>query len=142
MIAKVALPVPKVAPFDYEVPEGMRLGVGHRVRVRLGKRSLFGIVVALREEPEHPGPLQPILEDMGLVVPYWELPLLEELSRRYFVSLGMTLERSLPRRARPRPRRLVLGVPLPEARRALEGLAERAPAQAKVLERALVGPVE
>lgn len=142
MIAKVALPVPKIAPFDYQVPEGIRVGVGHRVKVRLGKRTLLGIVVELREEPEHEGPLQPILEDKGLVLPYWELPLLEELSRRYFISLGMVLERSLPRIARPRPRRFSLGVPLREAQKFLEELKDRAPAQAKVLRRALAGPVE
>ncbi|MGY4706338.1 replication restart helicase PriA [Candidatus Bipolaricaulota sp. J31] len=142
MIAKVALPVPKIGPFDYAIPEGMRLGVGHRVKVRLGKRTLWGVVVALREEPEHRGPLQPILEDAGLVAPYWELPLFRELSRRYFVSLGMTLERSLPRPARTRTRRFALGVPLGEAQGMLEVLERRAPAQARALRRALAGPVE
>jgi primosomal protein N' (replication factor Y) len=142
MIAKVALPVPKIGPFDYEIPEGMQLGVGHRVKVKLGKRTLWGIVVALREKPEHRGSLQPVLDDGGLVVPYWELPLFEELSRRYFVSLGMALERSLPRTARVRARRFALGVPLREAQEFLEELKVRAPAQARALQRALAGPVE
>ncbi|NOX44964.1 MAG: hypothetical protein GXO72_04445, partial [Caldiserica bacterium] len=135
----MALPVPKIGPLDYEIPEGMRLGVGHRVKVNLGKRTLWGVVVALRTAPEHPGPLQPILEDGGLVVPYWELPLFLELSRRYFVSLGMVLERSLPRRVRARVRRLALGVPLGEAQGMLAALERRAPAQARALRRAMAG---
>lgn len=142
MIAKVALPIPGVPPFDYEVPVGMGLGVGHRVKVGLGKRTLWGIVVALSEEAEHRGPLRPVLEDGGPALPYWELPLFEELSQRYFVSLGMCLERAVPRAARPRARRLALGIPLAEAQRVLAELKGRAPAQARALERALAGPVE
>lgn len=142
MIAKVALPIPKIAPFDYEIPVGMEVEVGHRVLVPLGKRTLWGIVVALSDVPEHRGPLQPILRDEGPVISAEKIGLLEEVAERYFVSLGLSLERTVPKRAKPRARRLSLGIPIYVAQGLLKELSRRAPAQARALKVAMAGPME
>ncbi len=139
--AKVALPVPGKEPFDYLVPSGMTVGVGHRVIVPLGRRYLRGIVVALGTEPGHRGRLAEIAEDEGLAIPYWEIPYLQELGKRYRVSLGIALERTVPPRTKPRRQRLVLNIPVVQAERILQELRRRAPAQARALSVALAGPL-
>ncbi|KAB7744592.1 primosome assembly protein PriA [Nostocoides sp. F2B08] len=49
-------------PFEYAVPQDLLALVapGARVKVRFAGRDLDGFVTALRDEPEHPGRLQPI----------------------------------------------------------------------------------
>jgi primosomal protein N' (replication factor Y) len=45
-IARVALDIPQSQPFDFGVPTGLALEIGHVVRVPFGTRQLFGVVVA------------------------------------------------------------------------------------------------
>ncbi len=137
MIARVALPIPRAGPFDYLVPRGLTVEPGHRVRVRLGKRRLFGIVMGLR--PGEGEGLQPIEEVEGPTVPAWELELFSAVARESFVSPGLTLGRLVPPRAASRARRYALAVPLAEAQRALAELGRRAPSQAAALADLLAG---
>lgn len=138
MIAQVSLPIPQGGPFDYLVPEGMEVGVGERVRVHLGRRWLWGVVVALREEPTYPGKLLPIAAKAGLVIPPQGIELVRRVAEDSFVSVGLALGRIVPPRARSRARALA---PEAEAEGALNMLRRRAPAQARALRAALAGPL-
>ncbi len=139
MIVRVALPLPRAGPFDYLVPEGMEVGVGHRVRVPLGKRQLWGVVVELSPRAHHTGPLQRIEDCQGPVLPPVLLPLFSRVAQDSFVSLGLALGRLVPRRAVARSRRFVLAVSPGEARALLANLEGSAPAQARALARLLAG---
>ena len=48
-IARVALPVAAATTFDYWMPEGLAVARGSIVRVRLGTRTLVGVVADDRE---------------------------------------------------------------------------------------------
>ena len=139
MIARVALPIPRAKPFDYLVPEGMEIEVGFRVRVPLGKRSLWGIVVSVSPSPSYVGELQPIQEVAGPAVSQEVLALIQEVAARSFVSPGLALGRLIPPRVRPRAKRYLLAVPPLEAQALLAELARKAPAQARALAALLSG---
>lgn len=139
MIARVALPIPRAKPFDYLVPQGMEVEVGFRVRVPLGKRSLWGIVVSVSPSPSYPGALQPVQEVGGPAVSQEVLSLIQEVAGRSFVSPGLSLGRLVPPRAQARARRYLLSVPPHKARALLEELARKAPAQARALAALLAG---
>jgi len=139
VIARVALPIPRTKPFDYLVPEGMEIGVGWRVRVPLGKRRLWGIVVSVSPSPSYVGELQPIQETAGPAVAQKVLALIQEVAACSFVSPGLALGRLVPPRVRARARRYHVSVSAPEARALLEELARKAPAQARALAALLAG---
>jgi primosomal protein N' (replication factor Y) len=56
-VARVALPVPVNALFDYALPAALASDAkpGCRVRVPLKTRRVTGVIVALADQPERPG---------------------------------------------------------------------------------------
>lgn len=132
MIARVALPIPRAAPFDYEVPPELPVEVGHRVRVPFGSRHLWGIVVEVRGEPTFPGPLLPIEATGGAVLSPQELALISEVARWSFVGVGIALGRLVPAPSGARVREVEPG----------EGPPALTPAQARVWEAAKTGTTD
>ncbi len=108
MIARVALPIPRAAPFDYEVPPGLPLAVGDRVRVPLGTRHLWGVVVGLVPEPTFPGPLLPVEATAGPALSPAVLGVIGEVAERSFVGIGLALGRLVPPPSRGRVREVEL----------------------------------
>jgi len=109
-VARVALPVAASAAFDYWIPDGLAVGRGAFVCVRLAGRALVGVVVdvvptsAVAREK-----LQPIAEvrhDLP-ALPADLLGLAEFVARYYQEPLGLVLAQmmpplaALPRRAPP-----------------------------------------
>lgn len=133
MIARVALPLPRAAPFDYEVPPGLAVAVGHRVRVPFGTRHIWGIVVDVVPEPTFPGRLLPIEATSGPSLPPTTVALIAQVAERSFVGHGLALSRLVPSPRRSRPREVELALPPAAASEASATLAARAPAQARIL---------
>jgi len=133
VIARVALPVPRAAPFDYEVPPHLPVAVGDRVRVPLGARRLWGIVVALAPEPTFPGRVLPIEATSGPCLPVATIALIERISRQSFASHGLALARLVPPPSRARVREVEWALPPNDVAQIRATLAARAPAQARVL---------
>lgn len=129
MIARVALPIPRAAPFDYEVPPDLRVTVGDRVRVPFGTRRIWGIVVGVSPEPTFPGRVLPIEAVAGPCLSPAGVDLIAEVARGAFVGVGLALARLVPPPSRARVRAVELAVPAEAA----SDLARRAPAQARVL---------
>lgn len=128
MIARVALPLPRAAPFDYEVPPHLAVGVGDRVRVPLGTRHLWGIVVEIVPEPTFRGPLLSVEATSGSTLSPAVLDLIGVVAERSFVGVGMAFGRLVPPPSRSRAREVELVSP-PGA-----GAAEpTSPAEARVL---------
>jgi len=110
-IARVALPVALDRSFDYWTPEGLALTRGSIVRVRLARRSIIGVVVAVPSESAVTrGQLQPIDEVVSLPpLPEDVLALCEFVAGYYQQPLGMALALAVPplglrRRYVPAPR--------------------------------------
>lgn len=133
MIARVALPIPRAAPFDYEVPPDLPVAVGDRVRVPLGTHHLWGVVVELVDEPGFSGRLLPIESSSGPSLPASMIELIGQIARGSFVAHGLALARLVPRPSRARTREVELAVPSDAARQVAEEIARRAPAQARIL---------
>jgi primosomal protein N' (replication factor Y) len=102
--ADVALPLPLPDPLTYSLPAGLAslAALGVRVRVRVGKRRLKGVVVALnRERPGHlPAeaeirPIEAVL-DRRPVAPPDLMELARFMSSYYLASLGEVLRSVLP----------------------------------------------
>ncbi len=142
MIARVALPVPRTPPLDYEVPAGMQLERGDRVRVSLRGRPLWGVVIELAPDAAFTGALQPVEQAGGPVVSPDMLEVIAEISEGFWIPLGLCLGRILPRPARRRARRLALAVPKAEVLPIIEELERRAPVQARVLQQLAQGPLD
>src|SRR5215467_11471479 len=53
-VVRVALPVAVPTPFDYWVPDGIAIGRGALVRVKLARRSLAGVVVEVLDRSDIP----------------------------------------------------------------------------------------
>ncbi|MGH7441202.1 MAG: DEAD/DEAH box helicase family protein, partial [bacterium] len=68
---QVALNLPLKDAFDYEVPEGLTLSPGQRVRVSFGRRRLEGVVTALLDHSQVKGlkPVEMALEAVPSVSP-------------------------------------------------------------------------
>jgi len=132
VIARVALPIPRAAPFDYAVPPDLPVAVGDRVRVPLGTHHLWGIVIALVDEPGFSGRLLPIEASSGPSLPASTIELIGQLAHGSFVGHGLALARLVPRPSRARTREVELAVP-DAARQATAETARRAPAQAQIL---------
>ena len=106
-VARVALPVAAFTAFDYWIPDGLLVGRGALVRVRLAGRALAGVVVDVvatsdvaREK------LQPVAEvrrDLP-VLPEDVLGLAEFVARYYQEPLGLVLAQMLPPLAARSPR--------------------------------------
>src|SRR5207342_623885 len=86
-IARVALPVPARAAFDYWVPEGLPVARGAMVRVRLARRALVGVVIETRDDSDvAPERLQPIDEVVALPPLPPEVMALAEFVAEYYQS--------------------------------------------------------
>ena len=92
----VALPLPRLEPLTYEVPEGIDVRRGCRVLVPLGTRVLTGTVVALDQPPVEK--MRPILEVLDEEPSFSEqmLELTKRISEYYFTSWGEVLHAALP----------------------------------------------
>ncbi|MCL1854626.1 MAG: DEAD/DEAH box helicase, partial [Clostridia bacterium] len=95
-------------PFSYEVPEGMDLSEGTRVRVPLGRRMVSGLVVALGPDHHHGGtlpsppipvdglkPIAGVLDDYPAVLPPL-VALAREMAEQSHCPLSETLRLMIP----------------------------------------------
>jgi primosomal protein N' (replication factor Y) len=104
MILNVACPIPMRKTFDYQATQDLLDRpadeiVGRRVKVPFGKKSIVGVVNALKETSDAPaGTLKEIasvLDNEPLLTPA-QFELAHWLSRRYFCSFGEALFALLP----------------------------------------------
>lgn len=133
MIARVALPIPRAAPFDYEVPPDLAVAIGDRVHVPFGTRHLWGIVVALAPTATYEGRLLAVEATAGPALSPAAIELIEAVARPSFVSPGLALARLVPSPSRARAREVEPAIPSDDAAKLAAELARRAPAQARVL---------
>jgi len=98
-VARVALPVAAFSAFDYWIPDGLVVGRGALVRVRLAGRALAGVVVDVvptsavaREKLQ---PLAEVRNDLP-ALPEDLLGLAEFVARYYQEPLGLVLAQMLP----------------------------------------------
>ncbi len=96
----VAVPLPIIGLFTYQVPEGLeeKAKVGVRVRVPFKNRDLIGYVVQHRKDPPAT-PLKNLLEilDDEPVISAAMLALTQWISAEYGSSWGEAIENALPR---------------------------------------------
>jgi primosomal protein N' (replication factor Y) (superfamily II helicase) len=88
-------------PFDYRIPDGTELDVGHRVQVTFAGRNVRGLVVELSDTSEvDPARLRPIRRTLGPHV--WvrpdELDLLRWAADRFGAPLADVVRHALPAR--------------------------------------------
>ncbi len=98
-IARVALPLAADSAFDYWVPAGLAVEHGSVVRVRLGQRTLVGVVIErLETSPIAREKLQPVVEIIGdiPVLPAELLDLAGFVAAYYQEPLGLVLAQVLP----------------------------------------------
>jgi len=134
-VARVALPVPVNALFDYAIPRALLSDVreGVRVRVRVKSRRETGVVIALADEPEREGL---VLSEIGAVLdaepalPPALLAAITEEARAQLCPLGIAVHAALPPGASPRTERALAITP--RGREALRSGAARGEA-ARVL---------
>ncbi len=106
-VARIALPVAAFAAFDYWIPDGLVVGRGALVRVRLAGRALAGVVVdvvaASEIAREKLQPLAEVRDDLP-ALPEDLLGLAEFVARYYQEPLGLVLAQMLPPLAALPPR--------------------------------------
>ncbi|MCC7326997.1 MAG: primosomal protein N' [Burkholderiales bacterium] len=131
-IARVALPVRAQSAFDYWIPEGLAVGPGSMVRVKLGPRRLVGVVTDLASEtdvaPEKLQPIQDIVSGAPLAGDVLDLGAF--VAAYYQEPIGLALALAVPPTAGERK----LRTQAPDANRltdeghlALPGRLARAP---------------
>ncbi len=106
-IARIALPVAASGAFDYWVPDGLTVEPGAVARVRLARRILSGVVVAVVSDSDVPHEkLQPIVELRQDVPPLPAdiLGLAEFVAKYYQEPIGLVLAQMLPPLAAAAPR--------------------------------------
>ncbi|GEM_PF-2260803 len=83
--------------FDYLVPDGLTVDVGHLVEVPFGRQLLPGVVWAIADHSDIPE-LKPIhrLLRPAPVVSQWQHRTLSQIADWYFVSLGHIVARAVP----------------------------------------------
>lgn len=101
LLADIAVPIPVMGLFTYEVPAEFqeRLQVGVRVRVPFKNREMIGYVVGKRlSDQSHSKlkPLQAILDEEPVLSPAM-LELTEWVSKYYGSSWGEAIENALPK---------------------------------------------
>ena len=130
--AEVAVDSP-TAPgrtFSYSIPDGLRVGPGHLVRVPFGRRSLGGLVMSLAELPQiaETRPIQSATGDEP-VLTATQLRLARWISEYYISSLFEAAAPMLPPGQRVRQRtRLSIGSA------AAEGQPRLSPLQARIVD--------
>jgi primosomal protein N' (replication factor Y) len=98
-VARIALPVAAPGVFDYWIPEGLEIGAGAVVRVRLAKRLLTGVVVDVAGASDVPRErLQPVAEcgDEFPVLPADLIDLARFVSGYYQEPLGLVVAQMVP----------------------------------------------
>ncbi len=124
-IARVALPLAAAATFDYWIPDGLPVTAGTLVRVRLARRALVGVVLAIAEDstvdPAKLQPLESLVEGVP-ALPADLLALAAFVAGYYVEPIGLVLAQMLPplgardpttRRARRAPVALPADAPTP-----------------------------
>ena len=130
--AEVAVDSP-TAPgrtFSYSIPDGLRVGSGHLVRVPFGRRTLGGLVMSLAEAPQVTE-TRPILSTTGdgPVLGAVQLRLARWISEYYISSLFEAAALMLPPGQRLRQRtRLSVGAT------SAEGQVRLSPLQAQIVD--------
>ncbi|MCX6094337.1 MAG: primosomal protein N' [Candidatus Bipolaricaulota bacterium] len=148
MILSVALPIPVESSFDFVLRDDLppEAVVGHRVRVRLSGKEMWGVAVAVRAEASEAESLEPILEVAPPpAYPPDVLGFCAAICRDTCAPLGILLNRTLPRvtRRAPAPRRIALAASLPDVLSYIERMQRRAPRQVAALRHLLAvdGPL-
>ena len=148
-VARVALPVPIDRLFDYAVPAALSAGAqpGCRVRVRLRRRRLAGVIVERAVTSAFSGRLAPLeqLIDPEPVLSPTLLGVLREAAVECLCPIGLALTAALPagsapRSARgfeltPRGREALAAAGLADPARSLLARLARGPAPAATLRR-------
>jgi len=134
-VARVALPVAALATFDYWIPDGLVVGRGALVRVRLAGRALAGVVVDVVATStvarDRLQPLAEVREDLPALSEDL-LDLADFVASYYQEPLGLVLAQMLPPLVAlprmPSSRRTAAAMRLTEpGRTALAGSLARAP---------------
>jgi len=141
MLARVLIDGPSELVFDYEVPAGMHVRPGCRVRVPLRRASSVGTVLALREAGAEPPkfavrPIQALVEPEPLITPVL-LKTGEWIAQYYGCGMETVVRSLLPESVRgeensAKTRRVAVLDAKPAAD-VMERLAKRAPRQHVVM---------
>jgi primosomal protein N' (replication factor Y) (superfamily II helicase) len=103
-MVRIARVVPEVSldqAFDYEVPVGMEIGLGAKVRVPFGPRQIVGYVVAFPTEAEATTrKLKPVLAVLQGSLPVSLIELARWLADYYCAPLAVALKTLLPEAVR------------------------------------------
>ena len=96
--ADLILPVPLQGVFTYAVPEGMSLGVGHRVLVTFGRTKYLGVVMRLHDKKPENYEVKPVLQVMEAtpIVTERQLKLWQWISDYYLSPIGDVYKAALP----------------------------------------------
>ncbi len=143
-VARVALPIPVDATFDYAVPPALAeaVAVGCRVRVPFERRQLTGVIVALdsRPAPEAADRLRPLAQvlDATPALSPSLLGILRDEAAAVLCPVGLALHAALPPGSAPRS--TAAWALLPRGREALRQGA-LGPGPRALLERLEAGPV-
>jgi primosomal protein N' (replication factor Y) len=119
-VVRVALPVAVPTPFDYWVPEGIAIGRGALVRVKLARRSLAGVVVEVLDRSDIPRerlqPVEATLPDLP-ALPSDLLEVGSFVASYYQEPLGLVIGQMIPplRAARPAAAKRDEAIPVPSA---------------------------
>ncbi len=133
-VARIALPVAVSHTFDYWIPEGLDVGRGSVVRVRLGNRSSVGVIVATESTSEVSERLQPIDEVVDVAPITDEILELAEFAGRYYQAApGMALELAVPPSVKARSQRRTGAADALPAGRAVSALNPAQDAAAKAI---------
>ncbi|MEO8536883.1 MAG: DEAD/DEAH box helicase, partial [Betaproteobacteria bacterium] len=96
-VARVALPVAAASPFDYWIPDGLDVAAGDVVRVRLGGRSLAGVVASVEASSPFIDRLHPIESVVDVQrLPAEILDLVAFAGAYYQASPGMVFSLAIP----------------------------------------------
>ncbi len=96
-IAEVAFPVPLPKGYHYQVPAGMNVAVGHRVRAFFGPRKAVGVVLSVFDgEPARP--LKPLdsLVDPAPALTSEGVECAKFMARRFGAPIGEALKALVP----------------------------------------------
>jgi primosomal protein N' (replication factor Y) len=109
---RVAVALPLSRLFTYQVPAGMRLAVGHAVRVPFGRRTLSGYVIEGCHEPEvaHTRPILGLIDEHPAIDPD-RIRFCQWAADYYMAGLGEMIATALPSSYRAKSRRLYYPTP-------------------------------
>ena len=100
MFAEVALSISTFQSFTYKIPSDLidHAQIGSRVKVQLGNRLVYGIIISLNEKSVYAGDVKPVSEIIDdipvLTKELWEL--IRWISYYYVVPIGKVFKTVLP----------------------------------------------